>query len=645
MYLEDVLALTGYVLKPDSAYRVQDSATWQRQTFEVHNSRAGGTTQTVVQEWKEVGSGPLNPDYDADAYPNHPETVHEVLKRLNEHAINIDLICELIAYIDVELEEGAILIFVPGIVEITAIVRQLEISRQLDPERFVLLSLHSTLTSKEQQAVFRPVPPGVRKVVVATNIAETSITIDDAVFVIDTGRAKVSMYDERKMMRRLVEQWISRAEAKQRAGRAGRVRPGHAFKLYTRRREEERFIAARIPGMLRAPLQDLCLQLRLSSLLGDYDLRSAFARALDPPSEAGVSAAISALQRTGALDAAEALTPLGRQLASLPCDVSTGRLVLYGALFRCIDPILIIAAALSDKLPFQRPLEQKADARSAQMSFNREVSDHLALWEAYRQWQIKRAEGGKAASRSFANKHFLFEKTLEAMSDTANQLWQNLADVGLLPDLNHMAPEQRERARAVVNKNSGSPVLVKAILAAGLFPNVLRAVEGKSKPALYQQKLTVSISSSSLNEKAPRFDTHFLVYHEKVKTHQIVVHDCTAVTALDIMLFGSEMQVMHAQHRAVLDGWIELHVPPRVAVLVKALRRQLTEVMRRRIAEVDRRKREGWTTSEYNEDSEGQFVLDQIVNLIKSGVGVMVDGVSAPGPRGQAARAGPHRGG
>jgi len=92
-------------------------------------------------------------------------------------------------------------------------------------------------------------------VVLATNIAETSITIDDAVFVIDSGRAKQSMFDERKQMRRLVDVWISQAEARQRAGRAGRVRPGHVFKLYTRFRSGRYMEAARKPEMLRGPLQ------------------------------------------------------------------------------------------------------------------------------------------------------------------------------------------------------------------------------------------------------------------------------------------------------------------------------------------------------------------------------------------------------
>ena len=136
-----------------------------------------------------------------------------------------------------------------------------------EPARSWVLPLHSSVPPEEQRRVFERPPHGVRKVVLATNIAETSITIDDAVFVIDSGRAKSAMFDERKQMRRLVDVWISQAEARQRAGRAGRVRAGHAFKLYTRQRYTQSMLPARVPEMLRGPLQELCLQLRLGGRL------------------------------------------------------------------------------------------------------------------------------------------------------------------------------------------------------------------------------------------------------------------------------------------------------------------------------------------------------------------------------------------
>ena len=340
----------------------------------------------------------------------------------------------------------------------------------------------------------------VYQVVLATNIAETSITIDDAVFVIDSGRAKQSMFDERKQMRRLVDVWISQAEARQRSGRAGRVRAGHAFRLYTRNRYTTAMQPARLPEMLRGPLQEMCLQLRLAPLLEQYDLRAAFAQALDPPKESTVESAIVALQRSNALDASESLTPLGRHLAALPVEICIGRLMLYGALFKCADPILLIAAALSDRSPFLQPLARRDEARAAQICFNRDESDHLAVVDAYNRWMHIRKTENASAARRFCERHFLSERTLQGMGEAAEQYWGNLADLGLLPDLRRMRNEEEKfAARCGANIHADSSRLLKAVLAAGLFPNVLLVSPGRGRPNLSQQKQSVSIHPSSFN--------------------------------------------------------------------------------------------------------------------------------------------------
>lgn len=491
------------------------------------------------------------------------------------------------------------LVFLPGFADISNLFNAMSASRRFgDRGAFRVLPLHSSLSPTEQAAVFDRMPPAVRKVrppcqflpisacfpapalpwppsptpslphlvrffswsplpsrppprppahpaqvVLATNIAETSITIDDAVFVIDSGRAKQSMFDERKQMRRLVDVWISQAEARQRAGRAGRVRAGYAFRLYTRNRFTTVMQPARLPEMLRGPLQELCLQLRVAPLLEQYDLRAAFARALEPPKETTVESAIVALQRSNALDASEALTPLGRHLAALPVEICIGRLMIYGALFKCVAPILLIAAALSDRSPFLQPLARREEARAAQICFNRDESDHLALVDAYNRWMhIRKTESASAAKR-FCDRHFLSERSLQGMGEAAEQYWGNLAELGLLPDLRRIPGEEDKfAARCAANVHADSPRLLKAVLAAGLFPNVLLASPGRARPTLSQQKQSVSIHPSSFNHMATKFETSYLVFHEKVKTNKIVVHDVTAVTALDLLLLTGEPQ-------------------------------------------------------------------------------------------------------
>ena len=278
-------------------------------------------------------------------------------------------------------------------------------------------------------------------------------------------------------------------------------------------------------------------------------------------------------QRTGALEADESLTPLGRHLAALPCEVGVGRLIIFGALLKCAQPIMLIAAALSDRSPFLSPLGRRDEARAAHQIFHREQSDHCALLEAHRRWADERRQRGNGAARKFCDRFFLSERTLQGMSDAAEQYRDQLVELGLLTDTRRMAPDAKERVRAAESANGDSPLVLKAVLCSGLFPNVLRALPGKKFPQLTHGKQTVQVHPSSFNRDVNKFETPYLVYHEKVQSSgKIFVHDCSGTTALDLILFGAEPQVLHAQHRVLIDGWIEM----RLAALsrpLQALRR------------------------------------------------------------------------
>ena len=157
---------------------------------------------------------------------------------MDEEKINLELIEALVSLIANEYEDGAILIFLPGMAEIRGLHEMLLCELPDVDTKFVLVPLHSTLSSEEQKRTFATPPPGVRKVVMATNIAETSITIDDVVFVIDAGRVRETMYDPVTRMSSLVTSWCSKASGRQRRGRAGRVREGYCFHLYSSEKEK-----------------------------------------------------------------------------------------------------------------------------------------------------------------------------------------------------------------------------------------------------------------------------------------------------------------------------------------------------------------------------------------------------------------------
>uniref|UniRef100_A0A8B9YGA8 ATP-dependent RNA helicase DHX29 n=1 Tax=Bos mutus grunniens TaxID=30521 RepID=A0A8B9YGA8_BOSMU len=258
-HLEDIIEETGFVLEKDSEYCQKFLEEEEEITINV-TTKAGGIKK--YQEYIPVQTGTsadLNPFY--QKYSSR--TQHAILY-MNPHKINLDLILELLTYLDRSPQfknvEGAVLIFLPGLAHIQQLYDLLSTDRRFFSERYKVIALHSILSTQDQAAAFTLPPQGVRKIVLATNIAETGITIPDVVFVIDTGRTKENKYHESSQMSSLVETFVSKASALQRQGRAGRVRDGFCFRMYTRERFEG-FMDYSVPEILRVPLEELCLHI------------------------------------------------------------------------------------------------------------------------------------------------------------------------------------------------------------------------------------------------------------------------------------------------------------------------------------------------------------------------------------------------
>jgi len=280
------------------------------------------------------------------------ETVHASLSALDPACVNYDLVvklCEAIFGGDASATakrvfetvkddaEGAILVFMPGLAEITETVTKLRASAALEG-RATIFALHSQLSTAEQAAIFQRARKGTRKIVVSTNIAETSITIDDVVYVVDCARVKENRYDADRGLATLEEVFVSRAAARQRRGRAGRVRSGVAFHLVTREAHDAEFDAYPQPEILRTSLEDLVLQILVLDL---GDPKVFLNKAVSPPTAAAVDRAIELLAGIDALEPfaedrkvpkVAALTALGFHLASLPVEPRVGKLLLVGAM-------------------------------------------------------------------------------------------------------------------------------------------------------------------------------------------------------------------------------------------------------------------------------------------------------------------------
>jgi len=296
-------------------------------------------------------------------------------------------------------------------------------------QKFHALPLHAALTPRDQQAVFPPAPHGKRKVVCATNVAETSITIPDIVAVIDTGRVKETSYAPESDMVRLLETWASKAACKQRKGRAGRVRAGSCYKLYTKATERQKMPERPEPEIRRVPLQQTCLVVKA---MGLKDVRAFLASALTPPDTGAVEGAMTVLEKVGALREEE-LTALGRHMSMIPADLKCSKLLVYGCIFGCLDMTLTIASILSTKSPFISPMDKRNEAKGARVRFGGVQGDLLADALAYLHWAHLRLTSSTTNVKLWCDQNFLSHHALLDIASNRLQLLSSLKECGLVP--------------------------------------------------------------------------------------------------------------------------------------------------------------------------------------------------------------------
>ncbi|KAL1442492.1 hypothetical protein MTO96_030774 [Rhipicephalus appendiculatus] len=256
-------------------------------------------------------------------------------------------------------------------------------------------------------------------------LPETSVTIDGVRFVVDSGKVKEMSYDSASHMQKLKEFWISRASAEQRKGRAGRAGPGVCFRLYSEA-EYESLAAYSTPEIQRVPLNSLLLQL---VALGLPDVRKF--PFLEPPPSESIEEAVQTLKEQGALTAEEDLTPTGRILSQLPVDVTIGKVLIMGCVFRLVDPILSLAAALSIQSPFTQRSFRDLDASAARKSVDSDHGDPFTLLNAYHEWLTAKSSYGED-TRKWCRRLGLEEQRFYEMTKLRSQFKQLLQEVGLM---------------------------------------------------------------------------------------------------------------------------------------------------------------------------------------------------------------------
>ncbi|KAL2652355.1 hypothetical protein R1flu_020483 [Riccia fluitans] len=501
-------------------------------------------------------------------YSELPSRVRDSLQLWNPESLNFNLIEKLLAHICEQDKEGAVLVFMTGVEDISALLDQLKKHPVLgDSKKVMLLASHGSMGTPEQKVIFNPAPPGVRKIVLATNMAETSITINDVVFVVDCGKAKESSYDALNNTPCLLARWISQASVRQRRGRAGRVKPGVAYHLYPRAAYDalEQY---QQPELLRTPLHAICLTIKS---LGLDSIEEFLGKALQPPEERAVHNAVQLLKTIGALDDHEALTDLGRHLSMLSVEPKLGKMLIMGSIFRCLEPALTIAAGLSVRDPFIAPAEKKELADESRLKFSGEdCSDHLALVRAFKAW-MKAQRQGKAGE--YCWKNFLSTQTLQSMRQLRRQFLGNLSEAGF--DM------------ISSDEFSQDLDLVRGVICTGLFPGVASAVQ-KTRSIIIKTKNDgqVNLHQSSVNGREQRIRYPWLVFSEKVKTSgsSVNIRNTTGISDSILLLFGGELRRgCEPGYLLMEDGYLEFFMDPELATMILRLREELDELIQRKL--------------------------------------------------------------
>ncbi|KAK8864514.1 hypothetical protein IAR55_001764 [Kwoniella newhampshirensis] len=599
-YLEDAIEMSGWHIDESSPYAVRGrNFKPSSQMVEWNEEDAKSDSDPSDDE----GSGTKTPSTNPAKLSStrYSSATVSTVNLLDSRQIPYDLIVRLlekICYEDQALRcfSQATLVFMPGLAEIRKLNDMLGSHPAFGSRDFVVWPLHSSISSEGQSAVFDQPPPGVRKIVISTNIAETGVTIPDITCVIDSGKHREMRYDEKRQLSRLVETYIAQSNAKQRRGRAGRVQEGVAFHLFTKARHDTQLAEHPIPEMLRLSLQDLALRIKILKVPLGKTIESVLLQALDPPSPQNIQRAISTLVEVKALTINEDITPMGRLLSKLPMDVHLGKFLLVAALFKCLDPALTIAATLNSKSPFVTPFGFESQAEAAKKGFAVGNSDFLTLANVFQSW--RKASENPNFVRVFCKKNYVSQQNLQQIEELRQQLLAYLVDSSFVESTaaQRQAVSQARFSRGVrtrfvtvppeLNVNGEDVQVLGAAVVSGLYPKLLSldGAGGGMKTIINQQP--VAIHPSSVNRRVSKadFGTNYLAYFTLMQSKRLYAWETGPVDDRALVLlcgdkadFGIPASFFH------LDRKIRYNISPKTLLALKKLREQFAQAMTSRL--------------------------------------------------------------
>ncbi len=602
-FLKDVLELTNYV--PPRQGKNKGGS---------HSS-----SKFIDDDYDEDDDDDDTAETEDSTVSGHGIPMSELISRVDEKKTDNFMVAALVKSL-VETkrhvgEDGSVLVFLPGVEEIKRCERDLVTfcGRDFVNNRMKVFQLHGGLRAQEQRQVFAAYG-GYTKVILSTNVAETSITIPDCVVVIDGCREKQSSFDPVNRMPLLLEKFASQDSLRQRRGRAGRVRPGVCYKMITKKT----FAGLRVhgePEIKRCALDSTILNLKYLGVGSEAFLRGL----LDPPDAKAVASAMDSLRILGALDGLGELSALGCHLAQIPAPPTVGKLLVMGCLLGCRDAALVIAAGMSvGRSPFMKVMVDRRKGKRAEefrendtdekkrwkMLEEREKlrksvghSDHSLLAAAYEKWRA--AEGG-GEKRRVCDTYGLSGEGMREFKQLRDQYDGALRSAGW-------------EGGSYANMNCGEWKVVRAAVVAALAPGGLVKVErgsikydetkggnveraGNAKELKFwvrggekwedsgNEKLTrVFIHPSSGMFEIGNYSCPWLVFHSMVTTSRAWLRDISECSGFGLLLFGGELEVKASEGVLIVGGFARLAAPPRIAVLVNGLKDKMDEILERRI--------------------------------------------------------------
>lgn len=611
-YLDSILDMTGYMppsllAKPKSRYN-------GRGNRDSRNNRDDRDTRDD------------NDDEDDSPPIKGPIDIGQKIIALR-NSISYDLITTLVQHIDRELgdKDGAILIFLPGVAEIDRCINSIVACSE---RRFMALPLHASLSPAEQRKVFPVAPRGKRKIVVSTNVAETSITIPDIVAVIDSGKAKETRYDTISRSMQLIDCWISKAAAKQRRGRAGRVRQGTCYKLFTKVMEGKEMPERPLPEILRAPLEQLYLSVKA---MGIKDTFKFLGEAIDPPETSAIESARITLVEVGALkkpvngnesNRETDLTALGKHMSMIPADLRCAKLLVLSSILGFVDIGLTIAAILSLRSPFMSNKDTRDDMRQAMKRFGAThphcgPGDLLVQTRAYEEWSAMRHKGASQSDqRRWCKENFLSHQTLQDIQSARRQYISNLQEIGFLPPGNHANLHPGSGLFALGKEISPTGGMVQAVIGASMSPNIANIV---MPDKVFKNIGVGSVELDLTDSRGIKFfspherlfthpsstlfmctkfttsgargvpadeneDGEYLSYARKMQTSKLFMDGLTPLNCYGLVFFAEDVAVDPLGSGIVVDGWLGLKCWPRIGILIKILRNLFNDVMEQKLS-------------------------------------------------------------